>query len=358
VLQLGRRILASALAGTGRVRVVRPLTLPRPTVAVGGATMGGSGKTPLAIACAAELASEGLRTALIGHAYRAAPARPRFVGPGDDVGDVGDEALVAARALDGFAGARVVVASGPGARSTAVAFAAPSADVLVLDGVAQTRPVRASLALLAVDAEDPWGTSTARPLLDLPRRVRRGALGQSPIAVLLSACDAIVPLLDVAEVAEPLDATLKPDVHARMLARFGGLGRPVWPATVRSRGAWVGQALLTWEALRSRRVGLVTALARPDRVVRSLERRGVVPLAIVSARDHGPLGPRAALRAEAIIRAREVDIWLATGKCALHAARALPPFAPLARLDHTLILGTELRSSLHVLGRSLLPRAP
>jgi tetraacyldisaccharide 4'-kinase len=314
-------------------RVVRPLALSRPALAVGGATMGGSGKTPLAIACAAELASAGLRVAFIGHAYRAAPGRPRFVRPDDDLDEVGDEALLAARALHG----RVEVAVAPGrrGRALAVAFAAPAADVVVLDGVAQTRPARASLALLAVDAEDPWGTSTPVHWL---RRARQGGWGQAPIATLVSACDAIVPVLD----------------EGRTLARFAGLGRPVWPATVSSRGAWVGQALLTWEALRFRRVGLITAIARPERVIRSLGRRGVVPRVVVSARDHGPLGPALARRASTSTTARDVDIWVATAKCALHAARVLPPHAPLACLDYTVTLDPELRTRLRTLGTAAL----
>jgi tetraacyldisaccharide-1-P 4'-kinase len=352
-------VFASALAGAGRV--VRPLALPRPTVAIGGATLGGSGKTPVAIACAAELARAGRRTALIGHAYRAAPGRPRFVSPDDALDEVGDEALVAARALDamGALGARVAVAPG---RAAAIAFAAPGSDVLVLDGVGQTRPLRASLALLAVDADAPWGLS---PPLHLLASVRRGALGQSPRATLLSACDAIVALIDGVEGGEASagpGAGAAADAREQALERLRGLGRPVWPAVVSSRGAWVGQELLTWEVLRSRRVGLVTALARPERVSRSLERRGIVPRVVVSARDHGPLGPLAALRAKAITSARELDIWVATSKCELHAARALPPWppgVPLARLDYTVTLAPELQVQLRALPSSSgVPRAP
>ena len=61
--------------------------LPHPSgvsiVSVGGATLGGSGKTPLAIACASALAASGARVALVGHAYRAAPLHARTVSPGD-----------------------------------------------------------------------------------------------------------------------------------------------------------------------------------------------------------------------------------------------------------------------------------
>jgi tetraacyldisaccharide 4'-kinase len=173
VLALARALEHGAYAGPlartlGRVwehtlgrAVVRRLTWPSHVrvIAVGGATLGGSGKTPLAIACAAELAAAGASVAFVGHAYRATPGRARVVSGADPVGEVGDEALLAARTL-GPAGVPVVVAP---RRSDAVALAARISNVLVLDGVAQTTPDRASLALLAVDASEPWGRAVALP---------------------------------------------------------------------------------------------------------------------------------------------------------------------------------------------------
>ncbi len=298
--------------------LVRRLPVPArvPVVTVGGATLGGSGKTPVAIACAAELARAGARVVLVGHAYRAAPGRARFVEAGDRLDEVGDEALLAARAL-GPTGARVVV--GP-SRASAIAAGAAVADVLVLDGVAQLGPDRAALALLAVDAADPWdGPATALP---------RGRL-RAPLRALLAACDGVVPVGPGAP---------------------GGIdaeGRPMWPAGVASQGAWVdGGALLTWDALRPLRLGLLCALGRPDRVIRGLKEEGVVLRAIVRARDHGPFGAWARARARSASRGSSaVDLWLATPKCALHAARGLPKL-PVAVLDHALVLHADLRERL------------
>jgi tetraacyldisaccharide 4'-kinase len=143
-------------------------------IGIGGATLGGSGKTPLAIACARELARAGERVALVGHAYRASPGVARVVAPDDTLRAVGDEALVAARELRHDRGAVVVV--GP-SREAAIAHAATLADVLVLDGVTQTVPRRLDLALLAVDPDEPWGRAAATP--------PRGDL-RAPIATLLS----------------------------------------------------------------------------------------------------------------------------------------------------------------------------
>lgn len=312
--------------------MARPLELPARArvVAVGGATLGGSGKTPLAIACAAELAASGVRTAVVGHGYGATVRRTRVVAPDDSVEDVGDEALLAARALGGRA--RVVV--GP-TRGHAVAFAAEWADVLVLDGVAQTTPRRASLALLAVDGVLPWGRAGACPPL--------GDL-RAPHEMLLAACDAVVTL----------------DGSAPGI-RVGGV---VWAARVVSRGARRRQRpsqpcthsgadeAFTWDRLRPMRVGLVTALARPDRVVRYLARRGIVARAVLCERDHGPLRPRTVGECREAARRNDLELWLATPKCALHAERhgASDLGAPLATLEYSVVLPSALCARLRGLG--------
>jgi tetraacyldisaccharide 4'-kinase len=284
--------LASALEGlwgqtVGR-SVVRRLTWPPHVrvLAVGGATLGGSGKTPLAVACAAALAARGASVALVGHAYRATPGRARVVHGDDSLDEVGDEALLAARALDPW-GVRVVVAP---KRSAAVALAARMADVLVLDGVAQTSPLRASLALLAVDSIEPWGQAIALP--------PRGDL-RAPVSRLLGACDMLV-----AVGSERPVASLSGAHHAR----------------TEIRGAWVGGELVRCEGLRRLRIGLLCALARPDRVVRSLAASGIAVRVVVRAPDHGPFS-RGGLQA---IRRESVDLWLATPKCALHVPSGSP----------------------------------
>ncbi len=96
--------------------------------------------------------------------------------PTDPLDEVGDEALLASSELERLAGpsgrvARVVVAP---TRAAAIDFAAGAADVIVIDGVAQTAPVPATLALLAVDADEPWGrAATVPPWGDLRAPVAR-----------------------------------------------------------------------------------------------------------------------------------------------------------------------------------------
>ena len=210
------------------------------------------------------------------------------MGVGDPLSQVGDEALLAAGAL-GPSGVAVVV--GP-RRSDAVALAAAIADVLVLDGVAQTTPVRATLALLAVDSVDPWGRAVALP---------PGGDLRAPRAVLLGACDMVVAVGDESS---------NSSISLRARLELGD-------------GVRLGADRVDWRTLASKRLGLLTAMARPDRVVRALERRGLRIGAVVRAPDHGPFPPEAVERA----RRMPVDLWLTTAKCAFHV------FAPVA-LSH------------------------
>jgi tetraacyldisaccharide 4'-kinase len=299
------RILSRAWQIPAARALVRRLDAPPRVriVAVGGATLGGSGKTPLAVACARALASAGVRTAFVGHAYRARPQRPRFVSPNDALEVVGDEALIAARALASVSAAVVVAPR----REDAVGWAARSADVLVIDGVLQTAPRRAALALLAVDAEEPWGVAqTPPPSGDL----------RAPIAALLNASDAVVAVGEERAGENPPGARIV------------------------SRGAWLEGCLVAWEEMAHRRVGLACALARPARLLRFLARRGVKPVAIARGGDHRPIAPEA-MRVP-------VDLWLATPKCALH----VPPTAerqrraPLATIDHDVVLSPALGATL------------
>jgi tetraacyldisaccharide 4'-kinase len=306
-------------------RVERPLRWREgaAVVVVGGSTLGGSGKTPLAVACAEELRRAGANVVLVGHGYGASPGRARFVSERDDVRSVGDEALVCARRLAPL-GVPVVVSR---ARQESLDFALRSADVAVVDGPCQTVPRRATLSLLAVDAEAPWGAGDCPPRGDL----------RAPVETLVAAVDRIVMI--------------------------GGEGRglptalpiPVDHAAVLSRGAWASESkpiLLGWEELGPLRLGLWTAIARPQRVLRTLERHGITPRRTVFGGDHYPTEALPGRRA--VNRLPSLDLWLTTAKCASHLGpdpRALAPLisgerASVAVLDHALCLGSALKERL------------
>jgi tetraacyldisaccharide-1-P 4'-kinase len=165
-------------------------------------------------------------------------------------------------------------------RQAAVDFAVSCGarpDVLVLDGPLQLAPLRASLALLAVDAQAPWGAGALPPAGDL----------RAPRDALLAAADLVVP------------------VDAK-------------PGAVVVDGSRLPLGALASLSARDCRLGLFTAIARPDRLERAL-RSARIPLAcVVRAPDHGPVDASLARR----LTTGEVDLWVATAKCSLHLERA------------------------------------
>lgn len=299
----------AALAGR---TVARPLRVPvrdesgaRPlvTVTVGGSTLGGSGRTRVALACARELASHGANVVLVGHAYRASPHTARVVTPHDSLDAVGDEALACARELAAEARVRVVVAPSRQAAIDLAARLVPRVDAVVLDGPLQLAPARSSLSVLSLDAAAPWGAGAAPPAGDL----------RAPRELLLAHADEVVHV----------DATPRS-------VWLGSPARAIDLATFASSSA-------------ARRVGLFTALARPDRLVRALVAAGLEPQEHVRAPDHGPL-TRGLERRLGAADAR-VGVWLATSKCAVHLERSRLRDR-LAILDGTLVLPPRLTVAL------------
>jgi tetraacyldisaccharide 4'-kinase len=213
-----------------------------------------------------------------------------------------------ARALG--ASARVVVASRRQAAVDLAVSCGARPDVLVLDGPLQLAPVRASLALLAVDAHAPWGAGALPPAGDL----------RAPRAALLAAADLVVPV-DAAPRAVLVDG---------VRLSLGAL------ASLSASGC---------------RLGLFTAIARPDRLERALRRAGIPLACALRALDHGPVDAALARR----LIAAEVDLWLATEKCSLHLARA--GVRPIAALEGTVELSSALLAALDGLFGAA-PRAP
>lgn len=207
------------------------------TIGVGGALLGGSGRTPLALAIAAWCAPRG-RIALISHGYGGRARAPTRVSAAHGVADVGDEAALAFERLRPLG---VAVWSGP--RQATLHAAAAESDVLVLDGLLQTTPKPLTLSLLALSGEAPWGSARVWPRGDL--RATR--------ARLQDACDA-----------------------------------QVWLRDEQDADAWSARTRLTLptDAPSARESVLVLAEARSDRLLGALTARGHHFAHIVRLPDH------------------------------------------------------------------------
>ena len=209
-------------AGRLRRRAIRPRRAPLPLVCVGNLTVGGAGKTPVAIALAERLLSAGQRPHFVTRGYGGRARGPLRVEPERHAARlVGDEALLLAAvaptwlARDRHAGARAAMAAG--------------ASLAILDDGFQNPRLAPDLALVVIDGAYGFGNRRLLPAGPLREAVADG----------LRRADAVVRLgADRARHVEPLPAGLPcleadlgpapgaPDLAGRRVVAFAGIGRP------------------------------------------------------------------------------------------------------------------------------------
>jgi tetraacyldisaccharide 4'-kinase len=153
-------LLAPLAAGYGveaARRMKRPGTHANvPVICVGNFTVGGSGKTPTAIAITQMLAAAGRKPALLTRGYGGSEAGPLIVDPhSHDATKVGDEALLLAQA------APTIVAHD---RAAGASFAAASgADVIVMDDGLQNASLEKDFTIAVVDGSRGVGNGKVFP---------------------------------------------------------------------------------------------------------------------------------------------------------------------------------------------------
>lgn len=298
---------------------VRAVELP-PTVdvvGVAGPTLGGGSKTPIVAELAQRLLEAGDRPAVVAHGYRARPKAARRVAPEDPVDLVGDDALCLAQALRA-SGVPVYVAP---RRADAIRRAARDASVVVVDALLQTRPTRLRASVLVLDRGLDVARSNCPPAGDL----------RASLPDMLALADVVL-----------LHRELETDrAITSLVNKFSGITTTWSDAIVGATSSDGVRATL--DELRRHRIGVVLGVARPMRVITSLEAVGIQPVVVDLFADH------AAPRRSAGRALRALDLWLTTPKCATR----LPVTwrgAPVWTLDRRLDLGDAVVEQCRSLG--------
>ena len=216
---------AAALFGAAaavRAGAARPAKAPLPVVCVGNLVVGGAGKTPVAIAVARRLRARGRTPHLVSRGYGGRERGPVAVDPArHDSRDVGDEALLLARAAPAWA-ARDRAAAARAAH-------AAGADIAVLDDGHQNPGIRKDLSLVVIDGG--YGFGNGRLLPAGPLREPAGAgLARADAAVLIGA-DETGARRRLPGALPAIGARLAPGggrelLAGRRVAAFAGIGRP------------------------------------------------------------------------------------------------------------------------------------
>lgn len=241
-----------------------------PVVSVGNLAVGGAGKTPVALAIAERLLEAGRRPAVLSRGYGASRGDDRVVADGErlllDAAQGGDEPVLLARRLPGLR-----VLCGPDRARLAGRAVALGADVLLLDDGFQHRRLARDLDVVVVDASNPWGNGHCLPFG--PNREPRSALRRASL-VWLTHADRAPPDGLPALRAVALAATGRAPVESRHAPRdlADGLLARSFPLS----------------GLTGLRVGLLTGVARPGSVRRTVESLGAAVVAAFAYPDHHP----------------------------------------------------------------------
>ena len=218
-------------ASTAR-RVAQPgWRAPVPVVCCGNITVGGAGKTTLALDLGARLQRRGANVAFITRGYGGRALHATAVTPGHDAEAVGDEALLLAAIAPTWVGADRA--------ASARAAVAAGASVLIMDDGLQNPGLAQDLPLLVIDGAAGFGNGRVLPAGPLREPVGAG-VARCRAAILIGPdATGITPDLPI----PVLRADLAPDaagLPGRRVLAFAGIGRPAkFFATLAQTGAVV-----------------------------------------------------------------------------------------------------------------------
>lgn len=239
------RFAATALAPLGWVyggvtkwksQRSRPYRSRAKVICVGNLTVGGSGKTPVAVALVRILQGLGFRPTVLARGYGGRFPGPAFVDANlHTAADVGDEPLLLART------APVVVSRDR--RAGATLADTNGADAIVMDDGHQNFSLAKDLSIVVVDSEYGFGNGCVLPAGPLREPPAEG-LARADAVVLVGDGSPALPAFSGPVVRARLVPCDEADWKGQKVIAFAGIGRPEkFFATLRSLGAVLADAI-------------------------------------------------------------------------------------------------------------------
>ena len=185
------RLLAAGLAPLGalygavsRATRATPRRASIPVICVGNLTLGGAGKTPVALSVAAALSARNMRPAFLTRGYGGTERGPALVDPSRDAAAFGDEAML-------LAGRGPTIVARDRASGAGLA-AQQGMTVVVMDDGHQNFSLEKDLSIVVVDAETGFGNGRLFPAGPLREPVIAG-LRRADAVVLMGDGDPLLP---------------------------------------------------------------------------------------------------------------------------------------------------------------------
>ncbi len=242
-LSLLFRAIVAGRRALYRTGVLRTHSIARPVIVVGNVTIGGAGKTPLALALAHALTERSRHVGIVSRGYGGTNVEPRAVAAGDDPRVVGDEPLLYANA-----GYPIWIGHRRAAAAQALVAANPKVDVVIADDGLQHYALARTFEIVVLDAAKELGNGLMLPA---------GPLREPPAR--LNEADAIVRHVSREE-AHP--------AHSGHATRM-------WLETLPWRNLTQPDRIAVFDEWRGGAVHAVAAIAHPERFFATLRALGI-----------------------------------------------------------------------------------
>ncbi len=244
--------------------LLRSFRLPKPVVAVGNLTVGGTGKTPMTLYLARWFMERGKRVAILSRGYGGSlEGEIRIVADGSTIllspGEAGDEPYLLASSLPGV----MVVIGADRYRAGCLALERLEPDIFILDDGFQHLRLKRDLNLLLLDCAKPFGNGRTLPAGTL--REPAAAASRADLVV-FTRCNGHEPA--------------------------GVIDKPCCAASHRLTGALplAGGEPVSFRSLEKLRALAFAGIADPASFFESLEREGVSLAATLDFPDHCKYG--------------------------------------------------------------------
>jgi tetraacyldisaccharide 4'-kinase len=301
----GAGALARVLAYAGGV-------MPRyqaqvPVVSIGNLTVGGTGKTPVAIDLAKKFVSAGYRPVVLSRGYKRKSVEPYvIVSDGKAVRatceDAGDEPYLIALSASGAA----VVVGAHRAETAEIAISELGCNLIILDDGFQHLKVKRDIDIVLIDYND----DISNDLLLPAGRLRE------PLAALARASSIVITKVPHEPDHQKLERTSQIIHKYNPLASIGLLRFNADALVTFDTHDPSGSRLATQAGLTSapRRPLAFCGLARPERFFQELESNNIVPAQTLAFPDHHWYSPSDGSKLNDLARKTKADAFVTTEK--------------------------------------------